>query len=85
MTGVQTCALPIWGALFSLLGKWRIWRIKKINSQCDSCGVCNSACPYKLNPSEGVFPPECDNCSLCIDACKNNNRNALENVIRFKV
>ncbi len=73
------------GALFSLLGKWRIWKIQKIESQCDSCGVCNPACPYDLNPSAGYFPSECDNCSLCIDACINNNRNALKNVIRFKV
>ncbi len=73
------------GALFSLLGRWRIWRIERIESKCDLCGVCNPACPYGLNPSEGQFPPECDNCSLCIDACKNNNRNALKNVIRFKV
>ncbi len=72
------------GALFSLLGRWRIWKIHKIESQCDSCGVCNYACPYELNPSAGVFPSECDNCSLCIDACKNNNRDALKNVIRFK-
>ncbi len=72
------------GALFSLLGRWRVWRIERIKSKCDLCGVCNPACPYDLKPAEGIFPPECDNCSLCIDACNDNNRNALKNVIRIK-
>lgn len=66
------------GALLSLLGRWRYWRVKRIEAACDSCGVCNPVCPYNLKPAQGVFPAECDNCGLCIDACRANDRAALE-------
>jgi ferredoxin-type protein NapH len=66
------------GALMSLLGRWRFWRVKQIELACDKCGVCSPVCPYKLNPAQGVFPGECDNCGLCIDACRGNDRLALE-------
>lgn len=65
------------GALFSILGRFRVLRIKKNIRNCDMCGVCNPACPYTLNPALGQFPGECDNCGLCIDACRDNERDAL--------
>lgn len=65
------------GALFSLLGRWRWWRVRKVESLCDYCGACNPVCPYKLNPAQARFGSECDNCGLCIDACHKNARAAL--------
>lgn len=69
------------GALFSILGRVRVWRVKRSVSECDACGVCNPACPYDLKPMTGYFPGECDNCGLCIDACRGNNRDALSYVL----
>ncbi len=65
------------GALFSILGKYRLWRVRRVESNCDKCGICNPACPYRLVPSEGVYPGECDNCGLCIDACDKIQKHAL--------
>jgi polyferredoxin len=72
------------GALFSLVSRWRMLRIKKIVKNCDMCGVCNPACPYGLKPAKGHFPTQCDNCGLCIDACIDNDRNALEYIWAIK-
>ncbi len=65
------------GALFSIIGKWRFLRIKRVEAKCDMCGLCNPACPYDLVPAKGEFPGECDNCGLCIDACDSTQKNAL--------
>jgi ferredoxin-type protein NapH len=65
------------GALFSIIGKWRFWNVKRMINRCDNCGICNPSCPYHLQPAEGIFPGECDNCGLCIDACEKIHKNAL--------
>jgi ferredoxin-type protein NapH len=66
------------GALFSLIGRLRLLRIRKKVKACDMCGVCNPACPYDLKPARGSLGGECDNCGLCMDACHGNDRNALD-------
>lgn len=57
------------GALFSLLGRWRLVRLKVDAASCTSCRLCNRACEFGLDPMHGRMGPECNNCGLCVRAC----------------
>ncbi len=57
------------GALYSLLGRFRIVRVRRDASRCTPCGICNQACPRALRPMNDVTGMECDNCGVCIDVC----------------
>jgi len=57
------------GALYSLLGKWRVLRINRDAHACTHCGKCDTACPYDLEPGSLPLGGECDNCGLCTQAC----------------
>ncbi len=57
------------GALWSLLGRFRLVRIHKDADTCDRCGDCIGACPFGLNPMVEDPGQECDNCGLCRRAC----------------
>jgi len=57
------------GALYSLLGRYRLVRIKRIVSQCNDCAKCNAVCEFDLNPLRDDFGQECNNCTACIASC----------------
>lgn len=57
------------GALYSLLGRFRILRIKRDVSHCNDCGKCNTACQFGLDPMHDDFGQECNNCSACVAIC----------------
>ncbi len=57
------------GALYSLLGRWRVVRLKVQESSCTNCRLCDKACEFGLSPMQGKFGPECNNCGLCMRAC----------------
>ncbi len=57
------------GALWSLLGRFRVVRMTHHPDRCDDCAVCTRACPFGLNPMAGDPGLECDNCGLCARAC----------------
>jgi ferredoxin-type protein NapH len=57
------------GAVYTLLNKLRIVRIKNDLKNCTNCGICDKLCPYQINPSAGHLSAECDHCSICIDQC----------------
>lgn len=57
------------GALYTLLGRYRIFRIKRIVEQCNDCSKCNAVCEFGLNPMQDDFGGECNNCSACIAVC----------------
>jgi len=58
------------GALYSLLGRWRIVRIWRDPETCTSCLECDRACPHDLTPSHLPLEGECDNCGLCRATCE---------------
>ena len=57
------------GALYSLLGRFRPFRIRRIVESCNDCAKCNQVCEFGLNPLRDDFGQECNNCSACIAVC----------------
>ncbi len=57
------------GALYSLLGKVRLLRVRRNELNCDDCGECDIVCPHQLAPSHLSLGGECDNCGLCKTKC----------------
>ena len=57
------------GALYSLLGRYRIFRIRRIVETCNDCAKCNAICEFDLDPLRDGFGQECNNCAACIAIC----------------
>lgn len=57
------------GALYSLLGRFRLVRIKRDVTQCNDCAKCNVVCQFGLDPLHDNFSQECNNCTACIAVC----------------
>lgn len=58
------------GAIYVLLSRFRLVRIKRDDNFCDRCGDCIPVCPYDLKPMTRNLTSECDQCGLCISACE---------------
>jgi len=57
------------GALYALLGQFRLFRIKRIVENCNDCAKCNAVCEFGLDPLRDDFGQECNNCTACIAIC----------------
>ena len=57
------------GALYSLLGRYRLFRIKRNVATCNDCAKCNVVCQFGLDPLQDDFGMECNNCTACIAVC----------------
>ncbi len=57
------------GALYSLLGRYRILRIRRIVENCNDCAKCNVVCEFDLDPLRDGFGQECNNCTACMAIC----------------
>jgi len=57
------------GALYSLLGRYRLLRIKRVAEDCNDCNKCNAICEFGLDPMRDDFGQECNNCTACIAIC----------------
>ncbi len=57
------------GALYSLLGRYRLLRIQRIVENCNDCAKCNAICEFGLDPLRDGFGQECNNCTACIAVC----------------
>lgn len=57
------------GALYSLLGRYRLVRIKRIVESCNDCAKCNVVCEFGLDPLHDDFGQECNNCTACMAIC----------------
>lgn len=57
------------GALYSLLGRYRILRIKRNVATCNDCEKCTAICEFELDPMKDEFGQECNNCTACIAIC----------------
>jgi Pyruvate/2-oxoacid:ferredoxin oxidoreductase delta subunit len=57
------------GALYSLLGRFRLLRIRRTVEACIDCQICDRECPRGMLPMTDLTASECDNCGVCIDVC----------------
>jgi|MDTC01.1.fsa_nt_gb ferredoxin-type protein NapH len=57
------------GALYSLLGRYRVVRICRIVENCNDCAKCNAICEFDLDPMCDDFGQECNNCTACMAVC----------------
>ncbi len=57
------------GALYSILGRFRLVRIQRVVENCNDCAKCNAICEFGLDPLRDDFGQECNNCSACIAIC----------------
>lgn len=57
------------GALYSLLGRYRLFRIQRNVKSCNDCALCNAVCEFGLDPLHDDFGQECNNCTACIAVC----------------
>ena len=57
------------GALYSLLGHYRIFRVQRNVATCNDCAKCNVVCQFGLDPLRDNFGRECNNCTACIAVC----------------
>ncbi len=57
------------GALYAMLGRYRLIRVRRTVEACNDCAKCNGICEFGLNPMRDGFGQECNNCSACIAIC----------------
>jgi ferredoxin-type protein NapH len=57
------------GALYSLLGHYRLFRIQRKVQSCNDCAKCTAICEFELDPMRDGFGQECNNCTACIAIC----------------
>jgi polyferredoxin len=63
------------GAVFAILSKARILKIKKFRDKCGHCRICTNNCSMgiKLYQTDKVSSGECINCFKCIEVCPRKN------------
>ncbi|MBF0224166.1 MAG: 4Fe-4S binding protein [Desulfobacterales bacterium] len=57
------------GALLSLIGFKRFFKIKCLQENCTNCKSCVDFCPFGNDPRN--FPIRCRNCGICVSKCTN--------------
>ena len=61
------------GAVFSLISKLRLYKVKRNGSNCAGCGVCERKCPMGVELSKVsngmVSSGECIDCMRCLNEC----------------
>ena len=59
------------GALYGMVSKLGLYRVRREASACIDCGKCDKVCPVDLPVSQGrdVTSAECLACGLCVNVC----------------
>jgi NapH/MauN family ferredoxin-type protein len=62
-------ACPLGGAI-SLIGRFSLLRIRRADSSCKTCALCERPCPVKLPVATAdTISSNCIGCLACVDAC----------------
>jgi ferredoxin-type protein NapH len=59
------------GLLLELVGRWRVWGIRRTESgECLSgCNACVAVCPVAVTPRDEIDVERCMSCNTCVDIC----------------
>jgi Fe-S-cluster-containing hydrogenase component 2 len=59
------------GALLAIMAPLSVFKVRRDESVCISCGSCDAICPVNVDVSTGgtVNDPECINCNECVNVC----------------
>ena len=57
------------GAIYGLLNRVSLYRMKVDTAKCVSCGSCSRGCPMDVNPAANPNSAECIRCGKCVTAC----------------
>jgi len=57
------------GALYSMIGRYRLLRVRREVTICNDCAKCNAICEFNLDPMHDGFGQECNNCTACMAIC----------------
>ncbi|MNR93056.1 putative electron transport protein YccM [compost metagenome] len=57
------------GALYALISRFRLLRIRRQASACISCSRCVQVCPFDQNPMADRIGPDCAACGACVIQC----------------
>lgn len=57
------------GGVYSLLGRFRLVRVRRTAETCTACATCLTTCEMGLRPMVDKMGMECDNCGDCVKAC----------------
>lgn len=60
------------GALYGILGRYALWRIGKVESECSGCRLCSAHCEGACDPDARIRIPECVLCMNCLHTCKDD-------------
>jgi len=58
------------GAVYEILSRFRLLKIKRNDLDCNHCGECVPVCPYDLKPMTRNLTAQCDQCGLCVSVCQ---------------
>ena len=63
------------GAIFALISRIRLFRIKKPRTECGACKLCSYHCAMgiPLHRTDTISSGECIDCFACIETCPRNN------------
>jgi polyferredoxin len=59
------------GGLIGALSNLSLLRIRRIESDCKGCAVCNAPCPVKIDVAQAnpAVSTDCIGCLECVEAC----------------
>ncbi len=65
---------PLW-AFFWIIKKLNLFKLKRDNNTCISCGICTRSCPanLKIKTEDQITHPDCISCMECVNDCPKNS------------
>lgn len=79
-------ACPL-GAFLGIFSKISLFKIKRENSTCIHCNLCNKKCPVNINIEsiENVNSAECISCLECVTVCPTNKETLFTSIKKVKI